>query len=66
MRWKPKSLDGVFPQYRIIKINEVCPWQIQERFWLFFWRNKYLSFSSIRTAERELSALIKSERKVGG
>jgi hypothetical protein len=49
-------------KYRIIynKNDIPCHWQLQERKWLFFWKNLYLSFSSRKTAEREINIL---ERK---
>lgn len=51
------------PKYRIIKVKGVCPWQLQERAWLIFWRDKFGSFSSIRTVEKELRALELEERR---
>jgi len=51
-----------YPKYRIIKVKDICPWQIQERVWFFFWRDKYLSFSSIRTAEKEINILLESKK----
>lgn len=51
-----------FPKYRIIKIKDVCPWQLQERFCLVLWRDKCLSFSSIRTAANELESLERGDR----
>ncbi len=44
-------------RYRIIKIKDVCPWQVQKRFCLFWWKNVCLSFSSIKTAGDHLSEL---------
>ena len=50
------------PKYRIIKIKDTYPWQIQERVWFFFWRDKYLSFSSILTAEKEINLLLNNKK----
>lgn len=52
MRW---------PKYRIIKICDICPWQVQRRFCWLFWRNVCLSFSSITTARDHLNELIESD-----
>lgn len=50
------------PKYRIIKLDRICPWQVQERRWLFFWRDVCGNVSSIRTAEQELTARVNRDR----
>ncbi len=50
------------PRYRIIKIDDICPWQVQKRTWLFWWSNVCLSFSSIRTAGDHINELIAHDK----
>lgn len=51
-------LKAVFPKYRIIKIKNICPWQVQRRRWLFFWRDVGLSYSSGFSAASRYSELL--------
>jgi len=51
------------PKYRIIRLDRICPWQVQQRCCLFFWRDVCGSVSSIRTAEKELTARVNEDRK---
>lgn len=46
----------MFPRYRIIHVpkNAPCPWQLQERVLLMFWRNCCGSVSSATTAANEI------------
>lgn len=49
-------------RYRIIKIDDICPWQVQKRVWLFLRSNVCLSFSSIKTASDHLNELIEYDK----
>ena len=50
------------PKYRIIKINDLCPWQVQQRKWLFFWDDVCLSFSSAFSAGAHVNELIEKDK----
>lgn len=52
MRW---------PKYRIVKIKDICPWQVQQRKWLFFWCDVCLSFSSGFSAAAHINELIERD-----
>jgi len=49
-------------KYRIIKIDDICPWQVQKRTWLFWWVDVCLSFSSIYSAGNHLNELIDKDK----
>lgn len=50
-----------WPKYRIVKIKDICPWQVQQRKWLFFWFDVCLSFSSGFSAAAHVSELIERD-----
>ncbi len=50
-------------KYRIIKINDVCPWQIQKRVFLIFWENVSLSYKDAESAGEHLTELLKIDKK---
>tara|TARA_B100000809_G_C15071572_1_gene506231 strand:- start:1166 stop:1366 length:201 start_codon:yes stop_codon:yes gene_type:complete len=54
-------MNNLLVNYRIIKVDDICPWQVQKRSWLFRWSNVCLSFSSVKTAGDHLSELLKGD-----
>lgn len=45
------------PKFRIIyveKEGDPCNWQLQKRYWLFFWKNACGNVSSATTAAHEM------------
>jgi hypothetical protein len=53
---------GIFPKYRIVYVDRgdfnPCHWQIQQRTFLFFWKNLYNPFSSATTCAHEIMKLM--------
>ena len=50
---------SLFPRFRIIRVNhprDPCHWQLQERYFLLFWRNACGNVASATTAANELEA----------
>lgn len=54
---------GIFPKYRIVYVDvddiNPCHWQIQQRTFLFFWKDLYFPFSSATSCAHEVMKLMK-------
>jgi|TARA_Y100000310_G_C20622076_1_gene783923 hypothetical protein len=55
-----------FPKYRIIYVEhdgDPCHWQLQERCWLFFWKNACGNVSSATTAANEILFRLRENKR---